>query len=121
MATTTGTTNVDLVKNLGADIVIDYKKADFEKTLRHYDVVLNSQDAATLKKSMNVLKPGGNLISISGPPDPVFADDIKAPWLVKQIMRILSYGTRKAAKRLNIDYSFLFMKASGNQLRQITA
>ncbi|WCM90409.1 NADP-dependent oxidoreductase [Acidovorax sp. NCPPB 3576] len=121
VATTTGTTNVDLVKNLGADIVIDYKKADFEKTLRHYDVVLNSQDAATLKKSMNVLKPGGNLISISGPPDPVFADDIKAPWLVKQIMRILSYGTRKAAKRLNIDYSFLFMKASGNQLRQITA
>lgn len=79
VATTTGTTNVDLVKNLGADIVIDYKKADFEKTLRHYDVVLNSQDAATLKKSMNVLKPGGNLISISGPPDPVFADDIKAP------------------------------------------
>lgn len=121
VATTTGTTNVDLVKNLGADIVIDYKKADFEKTLRHYDVVLNSQDAATLKKSMNLLKPGGNLISISGPPDPVFADDIKAPWFVKQVMRFLSYGTRKAAKRLNINYSFLFMKASGNQLRQITA
>ncbi|GKT20750.1 NADP-dependent oxidoreductase [Acidovorax sp. SUPP3334] len=121
VATTTSAANVAMVKNLGADVVIDYKKDDFEKAIRDYDVVLNSQDAATLKKSMNVLKPQGRLVSISGPPDPAFADEIKAPWFVKQIMRALSFGTRKAAKQLNIQYSFLFMKASGNQLRQITA
>ena len=121
VATTTSTGNVALVKSLGADIVIDYKTEDFEKILSGYDVVLNSQDAKTLEKSLNVLKPGGKLISISGPPDLEFADEIKAPWFVKQVMRILSFGTRRKAKRRNVDFSFLFMKANGSQLRQITA
>ncbi|WP_114972966.1 NADP-dependent oxidoreductase [Rhodoferax ferrireducens] len=120
VATTTSTTNVALVKSLGADVVIDYKKQDFEDVLRDYDVVLNSQDGKTLGKSLNVLKPGGKLISISGPPDPAFAEEIKAPWFVKQVMRALSFGTRRKAKRLHVGFSFLFMKASGSQLRQIT-
>lgn len=120
VATTTSTGNVPWVKSLGADVVVDYKKDDFEKVLRDYDVVLNSQDGATLKKSLGVLKRGGKLISISGPPDIAFAEQIKAPWLVKQVMRVLSLGTRREAKRLGISYAFLFMKASGSQLRQIT-
>jgi NADPH:quinone reductase-like Zn-dependent oxidoreductase len=120
VATTTSTGNVALVKRLGADIVIDYKKDDFEKVLSDYDVVLNSQDGKTLEKSLSVLKPGGKLISISGPPDPEFAEEIKAPWFVKQVMRVLSFGARKKAKSRNVSFSFLFMKASGNQLRQIT-
>jgi NADPH:quinone reductase-like Zn-dependent oxidoreductase len=120
VATTTGTGNVAWVKSLGADVVIDYKKDDFETVLSGYDVVLNSQDGKTLEKSLNVLQPGGQLISISGPPDPAFAEEIKAPWFVKQVLRVLSFGTRRKAKHLNVDYSFLFMKASGSQLRQIT-
>ncbi len=120
VATTTGTGNVAWVKGLGADVVIDYRQDDFEKILRDYDVVLHSQDGKTLEKSLNVLKPGGKLISISGPPDPEFAEAIKAPWLVKQVMRVLSFGTRRKAKRRNVGFSFLFMKASGSQLRQIT-
>src|SRR5204862_3243795 len=73
VATTTSTANVDLVKRLGADIVIDYKKEHFEEILRDCDVVLNSLNGETLTKSLRVLKPGGKLISISGPPDPAFA------------------------------------------------
>jgi NADPH:quinone reductase-like Zn-dependent oxidoreductase len=121
VATTTSTSNVGWVKGLGADVVIDYKKEDFEKILSGYDVVLNSQDNKTLEKSLRVLKPGGKLISISGPPDPAFADDINAPWFLKQIMRAISFGVRRSAKRLNVGFSFLFMKASGSQLRQITS
>lgn len=120
VATTTSTGNVALVKRLGADVVIDYKKDAFEEHLSGHDVVLNSQDGKTLAKSLGVLKPGGSLISISGPPDPRFADDIKAPWLLKQVMRALSFGVRRQAQRLGVGYSFLFMKASGHQLRQIT-
>lgn len=120
VATTTGTTNVAWVKGLGADVVIDYRKDDFEKVLSGYDVVLNSQDGKTLEKSLTVLKPGGKLISISGPPDPGFAEAIKAPWFVKQVIRVLSWSTRTKAKRNGVDYSFLFMRASGSQLRQIT-
>jgi len=121
VATTTSTANVDWVKRLGADVVIDYKKDDFEAILQGYDVVLNSQDSETLAKSLGVLKPGGKLISISGPPDPAFGEEIRAPWLVKSIMRLLSFGIRRKAKRSKVSFSFLFMKANGGQLREITA
>jgi alcohol dehydrogenase len=120
VATTTSAANINLVKSLGADVVIDYKKEHFETILHDYDVVLNSQDNKTLEKSLRVLKPGGKLISISGAPDPEFAVEIKAPWFVKQVMRVLSLGTKRKAKRRDISFSFLFMKASGSQLRQIT-
>lgn len=121
VATTASAGNTHLVKSLGADVVIDYKKDDFEARLSDFDVVLNSQDGKTLMKSLKVLKPGGHLISISGPPDPLFAQDIKAPWLVRQVMRVLSFGARRQAQRLQVGYAFLFMQASGSQLRQITS
>lgn len=121
VATTTSTANVDLVKSLGADVVIDYKKQDFEKVLSGYDVVLNSLDGDTLQKSLNVLKPGGKLISISGPPDPSFAKELGLNWFLQQVMRLLSFGIRRKAKGRQINYSFLFMRASGEQLSQITS
>lgn len=120
VATTTSAGNTELVRNLGADVIVDYKKDAFEEKLSGYDVVLNSQDGKTLAKSLGVLQPGGQLISISGPPDPQFARGIKAPWLVQQVMRALSFGARRQAQRLKVSYAFLFMKASGSQLRQIT-
>ncbi|HZX58400.1 MAG TPA: zinc-binding dehydrogenase, partial [Mucilaginibacter sp.] len=107
--------------SLGADVVIDYEKDDFEKVLSGYDLVLNSQDGKTLEKSLRVLKPGGKLISISGPPDPVFAEEINSPWFVKLFMRLLSAGVRKKAKRLKVGFSFLFMKANGSQLKEISS
>src|SRR5712692_4363188 len=58
VATTTSTANIDLVRRLGADIVIDYKKDSFEEILRDCDVVLNSLVGETLKNSLRVLKPG---------------------------------------------------------------
>jgi len=121
VATTTSAANIDLVTSLGADVVIDYRKDDFETVLHDYDVVLNSLDNATLMKSLRVLKPGGKLISISGPPDPAFAREIGKPWILRPVMRILSHRVRKAAKRRGISYSFLFMRASRAQLREITS
>ena len=120
VATTTSTTNVPLVKSLGADVVIDYKTQDFEGLLHDYDVVLNSQDGKTLEKSLRVLKRGGQLISISGPPDPEFGKNIAAPWFVKPVLWLLSSGVRRKARGLNVGYSFLFMKSNGSQLREIT-
>jgi NADPH:quinone reductase-like Zn-dependent oxidoreductase len=119
VATTTSTANIDLVKSLGADIVIDYRKDDFEEILHDYDVVLHSLDEKTLKKSLRVLKPGGKLISISGPPDPDFAKDLGSPWILRPATRVLSYRARREAKRRQVSYSFLFMRANGDQLRAI--
>ncbi|MFM2381976.1 MAG: hypothetical protein RLZZ76_743, partial [Candidatus Parcubacteria bacterium] len=83
VATTTSADNFELVKELGADVIIDYKKDDFETILKDYDLVLNSQNAETLEKSMRILKPGGKAISISGPIDGDFAKEIKANALIK--------------------------------------
>ncbi len=121
VATTTSTVNIDLVKSLGADVVIDYKKDNFEEVLRDYDVVLNSLGTDTLKKSVGVLKPGGKLISISGPPDPDFARENGFGWPLQLVMRLLSFGIRRKSKRQGISYSFLFMTANGAQLGQITS
>lgn len=120
VATTTSSTNSGWVKSLGADIVIDYRKEDFETILKDYDVVLNSQDAKTLEKSLRILKPGGKAISISGPPDPDFGKEIRANWFLKVVFNVLSAGIRKKAKRLGVSFSFLFMRAEGQQLAQIT-
>jgi len=120
VATTASAKSFDLLEKLGADIVIDYKNSDFENRLSNYDVVLNSQDKETLEKSLKILKSGGKLISISGPPTPDFAKEIKAPWFVKIILSLISSGIRKKAKAKNVDYSFLFMKADGEQLNEIT-
>ena len=121
VATTTSTANVDLVRSLGADIVIDYKKEDFADVLRDYDVVLNSLDKVTLEKSVRVLKPGGQLISISGPPDAAFARSIGASWVLRMIISALSYGITAKATRRHAHYSFLFMRANGGQLTEITS
>ena len=120
VASTASEKSFAMLKELGADVLIDYKKEDFEAILKDYDVVLNSQDTRTLEKSLRILRPGGKAISISGPPTPDFAKAIGAPWFVKIILSLISYGIRKKAKKMNVDYSFLFMRADGKQLREIS-
>ncbi|PTQ65454.1 NADPH:quinone reductase-like Zn-dependent oxidoreductase [Sphingomonas sp. PP-CE-3G-477] len=119
VATTAGTSNLDLVRDLGADTVVDYKTQDFAELLSGYDVALNSLDGKTLAKSLDTLKPGGKLISISGPPDPAFARQQGLNWGLRLVMRLLSAGIRAKARRREISYSFLFMQASGEQLATI--
>ncbi|PBC11740.1 NADP-dependent oxidoreductase [Mesorhizobium sp. WSM3859] len=120
MIATTAGASTALVKSLGADIVVDYRKDDFEKLLKGYDVVINSQDAKTLEKSLGVLKPGGKLISISGPPDAEFARKLGLNMVLNLVMRALSRGIRKKAERAGVEYSFLFMWAQGDQLSKMT-
>ncbi len=119
VATTAGDRSAQLVRSLGADIVIDYRREDFARVLKGYDFVLNSQDSETLAKSIGVLRAGGRVISISGPPDPAFARSIGANWVVRQIMGVLSGKARRQAKRQGVSYAFLFMQANGAQLARI--
>lgn len=121
VATTTSAANAGWVKDLGADVVIDYKTQDFAAELSGYDLVLDTQGRQTLQKSLQVLKPGGTVISVAGPPDPVFAREFGANWVLVQAMRALSFSIRRKAKRRSVTYSFLFMTANGQQLRQLGA
>ena len=120
VATTTSEKNIPWVKALGADTIIDYKTTDFEQELKDYDVVLDTQGGKTLEKSLNILKRGGRLISISGPPDKNFAEAIKANWFLKCVIPLLSWSIRHKAKKRDISYSFLFMQPNGQQLSEIS-
>lgn len=120
VATTTSVNNSELVRSLGAGVVIDYKTQDFEKILKDYDLVLNSQDEKTLEKSLRILKKGGKVISISGPPDVAFAKEIRLPWLIKAVIFLMSRKIGKLAGQVGVDYSFLFMQANGKQLSEIS-
>lgn len=122
VATTTSSANTDLVKSLGADLVIDYKKEDFATILKDYDVVLHSnREAKILENSLKILKPGGILISLTGPPTPEFAKEIGLGWHLQMLMSLLSMSTRRKAKKLNVNFKFLFMRAEGKQLGEITS
>ncbi|MEU1661671.1 NADP-dependent oxidoreductase [Streptomyces griseofuscus] len=120
VATTVSTAKVDLAWDLGADVVIDYRTQDFEEVLDDYDVVLDSLGGENLAKSLRVLKPGGMVISVAGPPDPAFARELGANPILRLAMTALSFRTRRKARRHGVTYSFLFMKASGDQLRELT-
>ena len=119
VATTASTANVDFVKSLGADLVIDYKKQNFTDVLKDYDVVLNSLDKKTLLNSLKVMQKGGRLISISGPPTPAYTKKAGLNVFLQLAMYFLSRGVRCASCRKKVDYQFLFMKANGKQLAQI--
>ncbi len=121
VATTTSTGNIDLVKSLGADIIIDYKKEDFATKLKDYDVVLHSnRDKKILEKSLRILKTGGQLITLTGPPTPEFAKQLGLAWHLRFITKLLSSSAKKYAKKLNVNFTFLFMRAEGKQLGEIT-
>jgi NADPH:quinone reductase-like Zn-dependent oxidoreductase len=119
VATTANGSDAELVRNLGADVVVDYTKEDFAEVLSDYDVVLDSLGGENLEKSLTILKPGGQAIGVSGPPDPGFAKQLGAPKFMGVLMGLLSRKVRKQARKLGVSYSFLFMQADGGQLREL--
>ncbi len=120
VATTAHTSDVERVRDLGADEVVDFTKVDFADVLSGYDVVLDSLGGANLEKSLTVLKPGGLAISVVGPPDPAFAAQLGQP-VLRPVMTLLSRKVRRQARKLGVRYSFFFMRASGAQLRELAA
>jgi NADPH:quinone reductase-like Zn-dependent oxidoreductase len=120
VATTAHGDDLEKVHGLGANEVIDYRKANFAELLSGYDVVLDSLGGDNLARSLTVLKPGGLAISVVGPPDPEFATQIGRPFL-KPVMALLSLKAKAQARKLGVRYSFFFMRADGVQLKTLAA
>jgi NADPH:quinone reductase-like Zn-dependent oxidoreductase len=120
VATTANGKDAEKLHGLGADEVIDYTKTNFAESLSGYDVVLDSLGGDNLAKSLAVLKPGGLLISVVGPPDAAFAVQVGQP-LLKPVMALLSRKVRAQARKLGVRYSFFFMRADGAQLKTLAA
>lgn len=119
VATTTSTGNVDLVRSLGADEVIDYKKQVFEDVLQNYDVLLGTVRGDAIKKGLRILQPNSSIVSLIGPPDTAFARSRGMNFLMKFVFALLSGGIIRKAKKVGSKYSFLFVRPDGGQLAQI--
>jgi len=119
VGTTTSTANVDLVRSLGADEVIDYKKEEFEEVLRDYDSVLGTVRGDALEKALRILKPKSTVVSLVGPPDAAFARSRGMNFLMVGLFGLLSRKITRNARNRGAAYSFLFAHPDGNQLAEI--
>ncbi len=119
VGTTTSTANVGLVRSLGADEVVDYKTQEFDKVLGGYDAVLGTVRGDGLEKALRIVKPGGNVVSLIGPPDVAFARTRGMNFFMRFVFGLLSRKIIGLATKQDASYSFLFMRPDGRQLAQI--
>lgn len=119
VGTTTSTGNVDLVRSLGADEVVDYKKRQFEDVLRDYDAVLGTVRGDAIEKSLRILKAGSTVVSLVGPTDATFARARGMNFLMVLVFGLLSRKIIRLAERGGIAYSFLFVHPDGSRLAEI--
>ena len=120
VGTTTSTGNVDLVRSLGADEVVDYKKQEFETVLRDYDAVLGTTRGDSIEKSLSILKPGSRIVSLIGPLDAAFARSKRLNFVLRFVFGLMSRKIMRLAKQRDVSYSFLFVHPDGNQLAAIS-
>jgi NADPH:quinone reductase-like Zn-dependent oxidoreductase len=119
VATTASVAKHDLLQSLGADETIDYRTQDFTAVLKDCDVVLDTVGGDTLRRSVKVLKPGGMIVSVSGPPGPEFAREWGLSLPLSMVVSLMSAGIRRRARAAGGRYRFFIMHASGDQLREI--
>ena len=119
VATTTSAGNVPLVRSLGADEVVDYKKQAFEQVVRDCDLVLGTTRGDTIKKAIGVLKPGGLIVSLVGPLDKAFAQARRMNVFFAFLFGLMSRSIIRRARKNKVTYSFLFVRPDGAQLENI--
>lgn len=119
VATSTSGGNVEWVKGLGADHVINYHEQKFENILNNYDVVFHSVESEPTTRGFSILKPGGHLLSVVGPPDFKFAKSRGLNIFFKFLCALLGWKVTKLSKKTGTSYTFVFAESSGMQLSEI--
>jgi len=119
VTTTTSTNNVDMVKELGADKVIDYTKQSFIDDNVKYDVVYDTLGGQHTVDSFKVLKENGRVISIAGELDDVTAKQLGLNKFIRFILSLKARKIKKAASRINASYRFYLMSPNGKQLNEL--
>ncbi len=121
VVTTVGARNVDLVRKLGADVVIDYRAARFEEKAGECDLVFDTQGGETLERSFAVVKRGGVVVTVGGRPDAKFARAWGLNFFFVAVLGILMRKVTRLAREKGARFEYLFMHPSGEQLGEIAA
>ena len=119
VTSTTSTNNVDMVKSLGADKVIDYTKQSFLDDNLKYDVVYDTLGGKDTVDSFKVLKENGRVVSIAGDLDDVTAEQLGLNKFIRFILSLKARKIKKAASKINASYRFYLMSPNGKQLNKL--
>lgn len=119
VTTTTSSKNADFVKSLGADRVIAYDRENYLEAGGGYDIVYDTLGGTFTVDAFKVVKRGGAVISLSGPPDRDFARREGAGWLVRIAVWLMSRKVYAASNEAGASYCWFFTEPSGDQLREI--
>ena len=111
--TTTSTNNVEWVKELGADRVIDYKTEDYKTIVKDVDIVFDTLGQNYTLEAFEVIKQGGKVVSVVGPLDEESA----------KMFGMADYKLPEELATLSSDneasYKFIFMHPNGSHLGEI--
>jgi alcohol dehydrogenase len=121
VTSTTSSKNADFVKSLGADKVIAYDRENYLEQGGDYDIVYDTLGGAFTVDAFKIVKRGGTVISLSGPPDRDFARREGAGWLVGVAVWLMGRKVYAASAAAGADYCWYFTEANGDQLRDIAA
>jgi alcohol dehydrogenase len=116
---TTSAKNADLVRSLGADRVIAYDRENYLEQGGDYDIVYDTLGGAFTVDAFKLVKRGGVVISLSGPPDRDFARREGAGLLVRAAVWLMGRKVYAASAKAGATYCWFFTEANGDQLRDI--
>jgi NADPH:quinone reductase-like Zn-dependent oxidoreductase len=120
VATTTSTRNVELVRDLGADEVVDYTRADPAATLRDLDAVLDTLGGESEVRALGLVRRGGVVVGIGGLPDVAFAR-ANLPRFAWPFLSLMTRKRRRAERATGARFVYLFMRPDGDQLAELAA
>ncbi|MBF4410543.1 NADP-dependent oxidoreductase, partial [Vibrio anguillarum] len=116
VATTTSTANVDLVKRIGADQVIDYKTENYLNEVKDFDVVFDTLGGDYTADAFKVIKMGGRVVSVSGDLDGQTTKNLGLSFFIRGLLALKARKVTKAAEQQKALYRFVLMSPNGQQL-----
>lgn len=117
---TGNTRSKDKLLKMGADQYIDYKKENYWEVLSDVDYVIDTLGANEFEHELSVLKKGGRLLSLRTAPNRMFAKRNGFSWLKTVLLTLAGSKFDSAARKQGKEYRFMFVRSSGDQLKQVT-
>lgn len=120
VATTASPRGDALVRQLGADMIIDYTQQQPEPILSGFDSAFDLIGGDALEQAFAIVRPGATVVSVAGMPEPQTASkDLGRGLGLQALFWVASFSLRRRARQHGVRYRYLFMHPSGEDLSEL--
>lgn len=105
---------------LGVDTYLDYTKDNYWELIHDVDFVIDTLGPNEFERELSILKKGGRLLSLRTGPNKKFAEKKEFPFWKQKLFSLAGAKYDKLAKKEEKEYRFIFVRADGEQLEEIT-